>query len=144
VRWENTFGKGRWSATITMNYISAFKVTDPSSIAFAGVPQDTCLEALTNGGGAASLDFANQLAAGNIPSNSMCTVNHFTTWDLYARFDATDKLSFHGSVTNLFNTKAPLDWATYGGALGEVPWNPSLHYSGAVGTYFSLGATYTF
>jgi len=115
-------------ATITMNYISAFKVTDPSSIAFAGVPQDTCLEALTNGGGAASLDFANQLAAGNIPSNSMCTVNHFTTWDLYARFDATDKLSFHGSVTNLFNTKAPLDWATYGGALGEVPWNPSLHY----------------
>jgi iron complex outermembrane receptor protein len=74
----------------------------------------------------------------------MCTVNHFTTWDLYARFDATDKLSFHGSVTNLFNAKAPLDWVTYGGALGEVPWNPSLHYAGAVGTYFSLGATYTF
>ena len=144
VRWENTFAKGRWSATITMNYISAFKVTDPSSIAFAGVPQDTCLEALTNGGGAASLNFANQLAAGNVPSNSMCTVNHFTTWDLYGRFDATDKLSFHGSVTNLFNAKAPLDWATYGGALGEVPWNPSLHYSGAVGTYFTLGVTYTF
>jgi iron complex outermembrane receptor protein len=50
----------------------------------------------------------------------------------------------HGSVTNLFNTKAPLDWATYGGALGEVPWNPSLHLQGAIGTFFNVGATYKF
>ena len=74
----------------------------------------------------------------------MCTVRHFTTWDLYGRFDATDKLSFHGSVTNLFNAKAPLDGVTYAAAGGTVPWNPSLHYSGAVGAYFTLGATYTF
>jgi hypothetical protein len=47
-------------------------------------------------------------------------------------------------VVNATNAKAPLDWGTYGGALGEVPWNPSLHTQGAIGAFFTLGATYKF
>ncbi len=50
----------------------------------------------------------------------------------------------HGSVTNLFGAKAPLDWVTYGGALGAVPWNPSLHLQGAIGTFYNVGASYSF
>lgn len=144
ISWTNTIGQGPWQVTGTLNYIGAFSVTDPSAVAFTGAPQDTCLNALTDAGGAASIYYANQLGAGIVPSAVSCRVAHFTTFDLYGRFAVGSHLDIHGSVLNVFNAKAPLDWATYGGALGLVPWNPSLHFQGAVGTMFTLGATYTF
>jgi iron complex outermembrane receptor protein len=144
IQWSNSIGQGSWQVTGTLNYISSFSVTDPSSIAFIGAPQDTCVDALTNGGGAASIYFANLLGAGTVPSAVSCSVAHFTTFDLYGRFAVGKHLDIHGSVLNVFNAKAPLDWVTYGGALGIAPWNPSFHYQGAVGPVFTLGATYTF
>jgi len=144
VQWSNTFGKDRWDITGTANFISSFSVIDPSAQAFGEAPQNTCLLALTNGGGAASLYFANQLSAGIIPSKTSCTVTHYITFDLYGRFEATDHLSIHGSFLNVFNERAPLDWVTYGGALGAAPWNPSLNLQGAIGRFFNLGATYKF
>ena len=72
------------------------------------------------------------------------SVAHFVTLDLYARVDLNQKLSLHASALNVLNEKAPLDWATYGGALGGVPWNPSLHTQGAIGPFYSLGASYKF
>ncbi|MFL6602028.1 MAG: TonB-dependent receptor plug domain-containing protein [Steroidobacteraceae bacterium] len=144
VQWSNSIGQGPWLVTGTLNYISSFSVTDPSAVAFTGQPQDTCLNALTNGGGAAGIYYANLLADGTIPSSVSCSVAHFTTFDLYGRFAIGKHLEIHGSVLNVFNAKAPLDWVTYGGALGIAPWNPSLHYQGAVGPVFSLGATYKF
>jgi iron complex outermembrane recepter protein len=147
-QWANTVGQDNWSVTATVNYISAFNVTDPTLIAFAGpnAPATTCIDALSNEGGAASIDYAGVLGGGTgtIPAATSCTVKHFTTVDLYGSWDLTKHFNVHGSVTNLFNTKAPLDWATYGGALGEVPWNPSLHLQGAIGTFFNVGATYKF
>ncbi|MDB6101064.1 MAG: hypothetical protein JWO52_1063 [Gammaproteobacteria bacterium] len=145
-QWVNTVGRENWSVTATVNYISAFNVTDPTLNAFQpGVLADTCINALSNEGGAAgSWDYTGLLAAGTIPAATSCTVNHFTTVDLYGSLDLTKHLNLHGSVTNLFNAKAPLDWATYGAALGTVPWNPSLHLQGAIGTFFTLGATYKF
>jgi iron complex outermembrane receptor protein len=143
-QWANTIGQDNWSVTATVNYISAFNVTDPTLIAFEGIPAATCLDALSNEGGAAGADYAGVLANGTIPAATSCTVKHFTTVDLYGSWDLTKHFNVHGSVTNLFNTKAPLDWATYGGALGEVPWNPSLHLQGAIGTFFNVGATYKF
>ena len=144
VQWANTIGQESWQVTGTLNYISSFNVTDPSSIAFIGAPQDTCLSALNTGGGAASIYFANQLGAGVVPMNSMCTVAHYITFDLYGHLEIGQHLDLHGSVLNVFNEKAPLDWVTYGGALGIAPWNPSLHMQGAIGPFFSLGATYKF
>jgi iron complex outermembrane receptor protein len=144
VAWSNTVGLGSWSVTATINYISSFNVTDPSLIAFEGIPADTCLNSLTNQGGSAGTDYAGPLNNGVIPGAVSCNVNHFTTVDFYGRWGVTDHLELHGSITNAFNTKAPLDWATYGGALGEVPWNPSLHLQGAIGAFFSVGATYKF
>jgi outer membrane receptor protein involved in Fe transport len=142
--WSYTLGRDRWEITGTLNYISALNVADPSSIAFVDEPQDTCLDALTNGGGAAGLYYAGVLAGGTVPSQSMCTVPHFTTFDLYARVDLGRHLTVHASALNVFNAKAPLDWATDGGALGAVPWNPSLHTQGAIGAFFTLGASYAF
>ncbi|MBS0417410.1 MAG: TonB-dependent receptor [Proteobacteria bacterium] len=142
--WANTIGRDNWSLTATVNYTSAFNVTDPTLIAFEGIPAGTCLEALTNEGGAAGNDYAGPLNSGVIPPQTSCNVKHFTTVDLYGSYDVSSQFNLHASVTNLFNTKAPLDWATYGGALGLVPWNPSLHLQGAIGTFFTLGATYKF
>ena len=144
VQWSNTLGQDNWSVTATVNYISSFNVTDPTLEAFEGIPAATCLDALTNEGGAAGTDYAGVLANGTIPPQTSCTVKHFTTVDLYGSYDISKHFNVHASVTNLFNTKAPPDWATYGGALGVVPWNPSLHLQGAIGTFFNLGATYKF
>lgn len=143
-QWANTIGQENWSLTATVNYVSSFSVTDPTLIAFEGIPAATCLDALTNEGGAAGTDYQGVLANGVIPPQTSCTVKHFTTVDLYGSYDISKHFNVHASVTNLFNTKAPLDWATYGGALGLVPWNPSLHLQGAIGTFFTLGATYKF
>jgi iron complex outermembrane receptor protein len=142
--WANTIGQNNWSVTATVNYISSFNVTDPTLIAFEGIPAATCLDALSNEGGAADGDYAGVLGNGTIPAATSCTVKHFTTVDLYGSWDLSSHFNVHGSVTNLFNTKAPLDWATYGGGLGLVPWNPSLHLQGAIGTFFNVGATYKF
>lgn len=124
--WSISLGRGAWSVTATVNYISSFNVTDPSLIAFEGIPADTCLSSLSNQGGLAGTAYAIPLSNSIIPKATSCNVDHFTTVDFYGRWDLTDHLNLHGSVTNAFNAKAPVDWATYGGALGAVPWNPSL------------------
>jgi iron complex outermembrane receptor protein len=144
VQWQNSFARANWQVSATVNYISSFSVLDPSSQAFGQGPMSTCLDSLSNQGGAAGIDYAGVLANGQIPAATSCNVNHFTTVDLYGRVDVTDHLQVHASVVNATNTKAPLDWGTYGGALGEVPWNPSLHTQGAIGAFFTLGATYKF
>ena len=137
-RWANTFERGPWQITGTLNYTSSFGVTDPS----AGMA--TCLDALAHSGGAASRPYQGVLAGGVIPKGVSCRVGSFTTFDAYVRYQVSRQFSIHGSVVNLFNAHAPEDWATYGGAEGTVPWNPSFHAQGAIGRFFSIGATYNF
>ena len=144
VQWSNTFARQRWSITGTLNFISSFSVLDPSADAFGQGPQSTCVDALTNGGGAASTDYAGVLANGAVPAATSCTVGHFTTFDIYGRFDVTDHLNIHASVLNATNTHIPLDWATYAAPNVFVPYNPSMHQQGAIGPFFTLGATYSF
>ena len=150
VSWSNSFSRANWSLTATMNYISSFSVIDPSATAFNQAPQDTCLNSLSNQGGAAGVDYSNVLGNGIIPPQTSCTVKHFTTLDLYGRVDVTEHLNIHASILNVTNTHAPPDWATYGGGggvapgTGSVPWNPSLHLQGAIGPFFNLGVTYKF
>jgi iron complex outermembrane recepter protein len=144
IQWATTFSQPNWEVTGTMNYIDSFQDIDPSAQLFGLEPQSTCLEALQTSGGFAGTVYANQLGANVIPANVGCTVGHFVTFDLQGRYNVTKHLDIHASAINLFNAKAPLDWVTYGGALGAVPWNPSLHLAGAIGQYFTLGATYKF
>jgi iron complex outermembrane receptor protein len=137
--WANTFSYGGFSVTATVNYISSFSVIDTTLNSFQGIVADTCAQSLANQGGAATLDFQN---VSGIPAGASCNVNHFTTVDLFSKYDVTPHLNLHGSITNLFNNKAPLDWGTY--AAAGVPWNPSMHSQGAIGMFFNVGATYNF
>ena len=63
----------------------------------------------------------------------------FTTFDLSARWSVTEAFELSASAQNVFDRVAPLDPSTY----GAVNYNP-LHFSGAIGRYFTVGAKYTF
>jgi len=143
IQWANTISRGAWELSGTLNFISSFDVTDPSSIGFIGVPQDTCLQAL-NTSGAGNRDYATALAAGMIPSGVDCKVDHFATFDVKAKYDVTEYMSVQASVLNLFDEEAPEDWQTYGASGGLVPFNPSFHTAGAIGRFFTIGVTYRF
>jgi len=131
-----TWDKGPVTATLTVNYTSAFKLTDPSN------GYNTCLQAIQSDAPSA---YGPPLSAATLPSawGPYCSVAHFTDVNLYAGYSVTDHLNVHGSVTNLFNSDAPVDLQTYGGG-AELHYDAGLHQDGAVGRFFLLGATYTF
>jgi iron complex outermembrane receptor protein len=134
LRWANTWSMGPAELTGTVNYIGSYSNIDPSDD-YA----QTCYDAVLNYGAAGTaLENLSDLPA---PVNA-CRTKAFTTFDLQGNYTVTRQFSVHGSILNLFNAKAPLDWATYGG--GAAPYNPSLHAQGAIGRYFSVGGTYTF
>lgn len=138
LQWANTFSRGPWQLTGTVNHIGSFDLTDPS------VGVDDCAAGLNIG--AAAVPYQAPLGSSPpvIPAGVKCKVDSFTTFDLYGRYDVTKQFSVHASILNLFNAGAPQDWSTYAGARGVVPWNPSLHTQGAIGRYFRIGATYAF
>lgn len=134
-RWANTWTRGPVDITGTINYIGSYSNVDPS---FPG--SESCYDAASNfgaAGGALQL-----LSEEDFNSKISCRTKAFKTFDLQANWSVTKQFSLHGSILNLFNEKAPLDWATYGG--GAAPYNPSLHQQGAIGRYYNVGATYSF
>lgn len=68
-----------------------------------------------------------------------CEIKAFYTLDLSARWSPIDAWEFFGSIQNVTDRIAPLDPTTH----GSLNYN-SLHSSGAIGRYFTLGARYTF
>ncbi|GGC94579.1 TonB-dependent receptor [Undibacterium terreum] len=69
-----------------------------------------------------------------------CRIASFTTMDLFGKWKVSKQWEVTASISNLFDRMAPLDVQTY----GRINYNPSLHQSGAVGRYFTLGGRYTF
>jgi iron complex outermembrane receptor protein len=136
LRWANTLHRGPVSVTGTINYIGGYDNTDPSDL----VNGPACADQLRNNG-AGGLYFPD-LTDEELVQKLGCHTKSFTTFDLQGNWEVAKGMSIYGSIMNLFNTKAPLDWATYGG--GVAPYNPSLHSQGAIGRYFTLGASYTF
>lgn len=134
VRWVTSFGRGPWSLTGTVNYISSFDLTDPS------IGVNDCASGLRFGAGASA--YFNQIGAGTVPGGVSCRVASFTTLDVSGRYAVSKSLTLQFSVLNALNRNAPLDWGTYAGS--GKPFNPSLHSQGAIGRYFNLGATYVF
>ncbi len=134
IKWANTWTRGPVEVTATASYIGGYDLTDPSF----GVTD--CVGGLDFGAG--SQAYQDQIGSGVVPSGVTCKVASFTTLDLQGRYEFSKHLSISGSVLNLFNRGAPHDWGTYGG--GNAPYNPSLHLAGAIGRYFTAGATYTF
>jgi iron complex outermembrane receptor protein len=118
--------RGPWEANATVNYIGSFNLTDPS------IGIDTCSDSILNSG-----KWVNPY---NGPS-SFCGVKHFTDVDLYAEYSVNKHFRVHGTVLNVFDTPPPLDMQTYGSA-GN--YSNAFHDAGAIGRFFSVGATYTF
>ncbi len=136
VQWSHAFARDDWSVTATLNHIGSFNLTDPS------FGYTDCLTALD--GNLASTIWADVIHGDNprVPEGVSCKVASFTTVNLSGRWRLSKALELHGSVTNLFDRGFPADWNTYGG--GTAPYNPSLHGAGAIGRFFSVGASYTF
>jgi iron complex outermembrane recepter protein len=131
-----TWDRAPLSATLTANYIGSFKITDPSTGWF------TCLQALQTSGDGYGAALSAAVTALPAAWNQYCSVHHFTSFNLYGRYDATDHLSVHAAITNLFNTQPPVDLETYGG--GALYRYTTLDQDGAVGRFFLVGATLTF
>jgi len=114
INFGTTWRQGPWSVSGVANYISKMDNKD-----FRG-PDGSYLFAYADG-------------------TDVKKISSFTTFDLSGRWNITDAFELNASVQNVFDRIAPLDPSTYGG----VNYNP-LHFSGAIGRYFTVGAKYTF
>ena len=123
--------------TVSENYTGPFTITDPS----AGL--DTCEEALQFSGTSAYGPRFTGITPLPAQWYQYCTVHKFVETNLYASYSLNHHLSFHGSVTNLFNANAPVDLQTYGGG-AELAYDGALEQDGAVGRYFTVGVTYKY
>jgi iron complex outermembrane receptor protein len=132
-----TWETGPFTSTLSVNYTSAFTITDPT------IGANTCLGALQGRApsayGSAISSSVTTLASQWYP---YCAVQHFTDVNLYAAYAVTDHLQVHGSITNLFDSPPPVDLQTYGGG-AELAYT-TLDQDGAVGRFFLVGATYKF
>ncbi len=131
------YEKGPFSISTTTNYIGSFDVTDPS------VGANDCVSGITSN----TSEFAN----GATPPSKYCTINSFVYTNLNASYKVTKGLTLRGSITNLFDVQPPIDLNTYGGTGSNsssngtgIPYNPSLHQTGAVGRFISVGMDYKF
>jgi len=114
INFGTTWKQGPWSVSGVANYISKMENTD-----FRGPD------------GEYQFSYAD--------GTDVTKISSFTTFDLSGRWNITEAFELNASVQNLFDRIAPLDPTTYGG----VNYNP-LHFSGAIGRYFTVGAKYTF
>jgi iron complex outermembrane recepter protein len=122
--------KGPLTITPSINYISHFSISDPSS----GIPD--CASALGYGG---------NFPGGVTPQNQQfCNVDYFLETDVYGSYQLTSRFQIHASVTNLFNKQPPVDVQTYGSGSMFYPYDAALHQDGAVGRYFLVGFDYDF
>jgi iron complex outermembrane recepter protein len=133
-----TWERGPMTASLSANYTSSFSIVDASS----GYP--TCLAAIQGRAPSAYLSNISKSVT-TLPSQweQYCSVAHFTDANLYASYTFSDHLQVHASITNLFNSQAPVDLQTYGGG-AELAYDAALHQDGAVGRFFLLGATLRF
>lgn len=130
VTWE----LASFTTTATVNYTGSFHITDPSE------GWTNCLTAIQtsgNGYGAVIPPTVTTLAS---QWNQYCSVGHFTSVNLFGKYQFTDHFDVHASITNLFNTSPPVDLETYGG--GALYRYTTLDQDGAVGRFFLLGGSY--
>jgi iron complex outermembrane receptor protein len=111
-----TWDMGQWRLGTNVNY------RGPMSNKFEQSDVD-CAQTLLNGS-----DF---------PSG--CEVKSFTTLDVSGAWKLGKNTEISGSIANLFDTKPPSDFETY----GAIGYNP-LDYSGAIGRYFKIGLRHQF
>lgn len=125
-----SWNKGALTITPSVDFISHFSITDPSS----GV--DTC--------GVALGYFQRFPQTDTVPANQVnfCTVKYFLETSVYASYQFSATLEVHASITNLFNKQPPFDAQTYGSGSYFYPYDAAMHEDGAVGRFMTVGVTY--
>jgi iron complex outermembrane receptor protein len=68
-----------------------------------------------------------------------CKLKSFTTMDVSAAWKFGKNSEIFGSIQNVFDTKPPTDFLTY----GAIGYNP-LDYAGAIGRFFRIGVKHQF
>jgi iron complex outermembrane recepter protein len=131
-----TWERGPATATVTVNYTGSFHITDPSE------GWNSCLTAIQTSGNAYGPAIPVTVASLAPQWTPYCSVDHFTSVNLYGAYKITDHVQVHGSITNLFNSQPPVDLETYGG--GAMYRYTTLNQAGAVGRFFLLGVTANF
>ena len=125
------YNRGPLDVTATMNYTSGFSTFDPA------LGETDCASTAEHVGGRA---YFSQL----VQPNEYCNVASFTTTNLNIQYKLTPNLTLRAAILNLFDKEPPYDVATYGNAGAQTSYNASLHQSGAVGRFYSLGLAYQF
>ena len=133
-----TYAKGPFEFTAVENYISGYSNLDPSYVGELGLA-NTCANNLSVYSGVQFSGYAD--GQSSFPS-SFCKTASFKTTDLTLRYKVTQKFVFHLAVNNLLNAQPPFDANTYGGT--PYQYNPSLHFSGAIGRFIQGGVTFSF
>ena len=125
--WTN----GPLDVTTTTNYTSGFSGLDPS------VGGESCDSTAADVGGR---NYFQNLTQPEV----YCRIRSFTTTNLNVQYRVNDKLTIKGTILNFFAKQPPYNVSTYGNAGTQTSYNASLHQAGAIGRFFSLGASYTF
>jgi iron complex outermembrane receptor protein len=129
--------KGPANVTATINYTGPFSIDDPSAGQF------TCTASLA---GFFSVVYGPRFPSSlaTPPSQSFCDVHSFVDVDLYGRYRLTKNFDVHASVINVLNRQPPLDLESYG-AGADLAYDTAFGgQTGAVGRFFTVGATFKF
>jgi iron complex outermembrane recepter protein len=127
--WE----KGPFNLTSTTNWVGHYSALDPS------LPDDEgndCAH-VTN------VSSRTYFFGTTVPLN-YCRIPSFASTDLNLTYKVSQNLTLRGSIINAFDKAPPIDVATYGNSGNLTSYNASLHQAGAVGRFFSIGASYSF
>ena len=137
-----TYNIGKWDITVVEDYISGYSNLDPSYVgtqpASFGL-HNTCKDNLQLYSGVQFSGY--DIGQSSFPG-SYCDTGSFYTTNLTVRYAASKELVLHFAANNLLNKQPPFDANTYGGA--PYQYNPSLHFSGAIGRFLQAGVTYSF
>jgi iron complex outermembrane receptor protein len=124
------YDKGPLGVTTTFNWIGSYSNLDPS------VDVTDCAHVADVSGRA-------YFFGGDTPA-AYCRTASFVSTDLNVTYKVNKNLTLKGSILNLFDRQPPIDVATYGNSSSLTAYNATLHQSGAVGRFFSIGANYNF
>jgi len=132
LQWE----RGPFTVAATTNYVGSYDVTDPSS----GL--NDCVNGIQG--------YNSQFVTVD-PPDKYCKIKAFYYTNLSVQYRMDRAWTWRLAVQNLFDKEPPADLQTYGGTGSNsssagtgAPYNPSMHQAGAVGRFFSIGATYRF
>ncbi|SFG00197.1 iron complex outermembrane recepter protein [Duganella sp. CF458] len=127
--WE----KGPMTVTSTTNWVGNYSALDPS------LPDDEGMDCAH----ATNVSSRTYFFGGTVPAG-YCRIPSFASTDLNVTYKVSKNLTLRGSIINAFDKAPPIDVATYGNSGNLTSYNASLHQAGAVGRFFSIGASYSF